>query len=172
MSSGDSGNQIDVQTGEWQGLLSGLGAGLDSFYEYLLKTYILFGDYEDFQMFNQSYSVIKEHLRRGSVILKKCHKSPKRARPLPDGISVFFSRQHCNEGWGEHPIYVNVHMKDGTTVNTWIDSLQASFTGVQILIGDLEEAICQHALYYSIWKKYGVLPERFNWQLRCAGELH
>lgn len=28
----------------------------------------------------------------------------------------------------------------------------------------MEEAICTHALYYTIWKKYGVLPERFNWQ--------
>lgn len=28
----------------------------------------------------------------------------------------------------------------------------------------MEEAICIHALYYTIWKKYGVLPERFNWQ--------
>lgn len=31
------GHIIDVQTGEWVGEMSGLGAGLDSFYEYLLK---------------------------------------------------------------------------------------------------------------------------------------
>lgn len=31
------GNVIDIQTGEWVGMLSGLGAGIDSFYEYLLK---------------------------------------------------------------------------------------------------------------------------------------
>ena len=31
------GNVINVETGEWTGKMSGLGAGLDSFYEYLLK---------------------------------------------------------------------------------------------------------------------------------------
>lgn len=35
------GNIIDVQSGEWVGQMSGVGAGLDSFYEYLLKVKIL-----------------------------------------------------------------------------------------------------------------------------------
>ena len=34
-----SGNVINIQTGEWIGRMSGLGAGLDSFYEYLLKVW-------------------------------------------------------------------------------------------------------------------------------------
>lgn len=34
----------------------------------------------------------------------------------------------------------------------------------QVLTGDIEEAICAHALYYSIWRRFGALPERFNWQ--------
>ena len=44
-----------------------------------------------------------------------------------------------------------------------IDSLQASFPGVQVLNGDIDEAICFHALYFAIWKKFGILPERYNW---------
>ena len=28
--------------------------------------------------------------------------------------------------------YANVHMDTGDTANTWIDSLQASFSGVQV----------------------------------------
>nr|CAD7194976.1 unnamed protein product [Timema douglasi] len=35
---------------------------------------------------------------------------------------------------------------------------------VRVLYGDIEEAICSHALYYSLWKHFGVLPERWNWQ--------
>ena len=35
----------------------------------------------------------------------------------------------------------------------------------KVLHGDLEEAICHHALYYAIWKRYGCLPERYNWKL-------
>ena len=33
----------------------------------------------------------------------------------------------------------------------------------KVLAGDLEEAICTHAVYYSIWRRYGALPERFDW---------
>lgn len=132
------GNVIDVQSGKWIGRLSGLGAGLDSFYEYLLKSYIMFGEDDDYQMFNESYHVIKQYMRRG--------------------------RQHCNKGHGDHPLYVNVNMMNGAIQTSWIDSLQAAFAGVQVLFGDIEEAICTHALYFSIWKRYGVLPERFNWQ--------
>ena len=31
------GDVIDIQTGEWISRMSGLGAGIDSFFEYLLK---------------------------------------------------------------------------------------------------------------------------------------
>ena len=31
------GNVVDIQTGEWVGKMSGLGAGIDSIYEYLFK---------------------------------------------------------------------------------------------------------------------------------------
>ncbi|XP_054724208.1 ER degradation-enhancing alpha-mannosidase-like protein 1 [Uloborus diversus] len=132
------GNVIDVQSGEWVGQMSGIGAGLDSFYEYLLKSYILFGEKDDFNMFNETYHTIKRYMRKG--------------------------RPHCNQGYGEHPLYVNVNMIDGTTLTLWIDSLQAAFAGIQVLTGDIEEAICAHALYYSIWRRFGALPERFNWQ--------
>jgi len=35
-----AGNVINIQSGKWVGFMSGLGAGLDSFYEYLLKVII------------------------------------------------------------------------------------------------------------------------------------
>ncbi|XP_060066247.1 ER degradation-enhancing alpha-mannosidase-like protein 1 [Ylistrum balloti] len=139
------GDVINVQTGEWVGEMSGLGAGLDSFFEYLLKVFILFGEDEDLKMFNESYETIKFHMRRG--------------------------RQRCNTGNGYPPIYVNVNMKTGITSNNWIDSLQAAWAGVQVLKGDVEEAICSHALFYSIWQKYGFLPERFNWHLKAPDVL-
>jgi len=135
------GNVMDVHTGEWTGKMSGLGAGIDSFYEILLKSFIMFGEEEDATMFNSSYTSIKQYLRRG--------------------------RGSCNSGTGLHPLYVNVEMATGNTATHWIDSLQASFPGVQLLAGDVEEAICHHALYYSMWRKYGCLPERYNWQLEA-----
>ncbi|CAI5447982.1 unnamed protein product [Caenorhabditis angaria] len=134
------GNLINIQTGEWLGNLATLGAGVDSFYEYMLKSYILFGDRKDLQMFNESFVKILNYMRRGRT---KCQDS------------------------GDPPIFVNVDSRDGSTSNTWIDSLQASFSGVLVLAGEIDEAVCHHALYYSVWKKYGVLPERFNWQLKA-----
>lgn len=59
---------MNIQTGHWVGKQSGLGAGSDSFYEYLLKSYILFGEKEDLEMFNAAYQNIQNHLRRGYVI--------------------------------------------------------------------------------------------------------
>lgn len=63
-----SGNVVNIQTGQWVGMQSGLGAGMDSFYEYLLKSYILFGEKEDYLMFQASYESIQNHLRMGSVL--------------------------------------------------------------------------------------------------------
>lgn len=63
------GNVVNIQTGHWVGKQSGLGAGSDSFYEYLLKSYILFGEKEDLEMFNDAYRNIQNHLRRGYAVL-------------------------------------------------------------------------------------------------------
>ena len=125
-------------------------------------------------MFHVSYEKIKQYMRRGrwnlffsSLMFEWNEKIEK--------LSNFLSRAECNSGSGLHPLYVNVEMGTGNTATNWIDSLQAAFPGVQVhmeklnfiqticlkvLHGDLEEAICHHALYYSIWKKYGCLPER------------
>uniref|UniRef100_A0A8C9W0C3 alpha-1,2-Mannosidase n=1 Tax=Scleropages formosus TaxID=113540 RepID=A0A8C9W0C3_SCLFO len=139
------GNVVNIQTGQWVGKQSGLGAGMDSFYEYLLKSYILFGEKEDYKMFKAAYESIHNHLRRG--------------------------REACNEGEGDPPLYVNVNMFNGQIMNTWIDSLQAFFPGLQVLNGDVENAICLHAFYYAIWKRFGALPERYNWQLQAPDVL-
>uniref|UniRef100_A0A8C6T1I3 alpha-1,2-Mannosidase n=1 Tax=Neogobius melanostomus TaxID=47308 RepID=A0A8C6T1I3_9GOBI len=139
------GNVVNIQTGQWVSKQSGLGAGMDSFYEYLLKSYILFGEKEDYRMFQSAYESIQIHMRRG--------------------------RESCNEGEGDPPLYVNVNMFSGEIMNTWIDSLQAFFPGLQVLNGDVDNAICLHAFYYAIWKRFGALPERYNWQLQAPDVL-
>ncbi len=35
----------------------------------------------------------------------------------------------------------------------------------------MEDAICLHALYYTIWQRYGALPERYNWHLKAPDVL-
>ncbi|XP_028516493.1 ER degradation-enhancing alpha-mannosidase-like protein 1 isoform X2 [Exaiptasia diaphana] len=134
------GNVIDITTGEWKGQMSGVGAGLDSFYEYLLKGYIMFGDPQDLRRFNEVYKSLQKQLRKGRV--------------------------KCNEGSGDTPLHVNVNINSAKMENTWIDSLHAAFAGVQVLKGDIREAICTHATFYYIWRKYKALPERFNWRTK------
>lgn len=33
---------------------------------------------------------------------------------------------------------------------------------VQVLKGDIREAVCSHALFYTLWRRFGALPERFD----------
>ena len=49
-------NDINIDTGKWSSNISGLGAGMDSFYEYLLKSYIVF---EDPRVRKSTFSYIK-----------------------------------------------------------------------------------------------------------------
>jgi mannosidase alpha-like ER degradation enhancer 1 len=92
------GNIIDIQTGEWKSLMAGMGAGFDSFFEYLLKAHILFGETRELEMFLGMRKSIREQIRRG--------------------------RSKCRLGDGNPPLYPNVDMRDGSIINTWLDALQ------------------------------------------------
>lgn len=59
------GTTLDVVTGEWIEYSSGIGAGVDSFYEYLLKAYILFGREEFWSMFKFAYLGVQRYFRYG-----------------------------------------------------------------------------------------------------------
>ncbi|XP_057806299.1 alpha-mannosidase I MNS5 isoform X1 [Salvia miltiorrhiza] len=59
------GTTLDVETGEWIEFSSGIGAGVDSFYEYLLKAHILFGREELWRMFQPAYTAVQKYFRHG-----------------------------------------------------------------------------------------------------------
>ena len=84
---------------------------MDSFYEYLLKSYVLFEEKSDLEKFLNVYKAIKSFMRRG--------------------------RRHCNQGFGPHPFYVNVNMESGDTFTQWTDSLQAAMPGLQVKLNVL-----------------------------------
>lgn len=56
------GFKIDVDTGEWTRTESHIGAGIDSYYEYLYKCWALFGDQECKAMWDVSNSAIHTYL--------------------------------------------------------------------------------------------------------------
>ncbi|HEV8117018.1 MAG TPA: glycoside hydrolase family 47 protein [Thermoanaerobaculia bacterium] len=56
------GEEIDVETGKWTGTASHVGGGIDSYYEYLLKCSILFGDKDCGRMWRESLRALNAHL--------------------------------------------------------------------------------------------------------------
>ncbi|OZJ02135.1 hypothetical protein BZG36_04798 [Bifiguratus adelaidae] len=125
------GNVINLQNGQWVHTASSTGAGIDSFFEYLLKAHVLFGEDDYLRRFDQAYAAILTYVRD------------------PSGY-----------------LYRNVHMQTGALMSTWIDSLGAFLPGMQVMAGDLDNAIRLHLIYYNLWRKYGALPERFDFHLR------
>ncbi|KAG0379647.1 alpha mannosidase-like protein [Mortierella sp. AD032] len=65
------GNTIDMTTGNWMSTMTGIGAGTDSFYEYLLKSYILFGDDEYLDMYETAQESIRRNLLHDSKYFYK-----------------------------------------------------------------------------------------------------
>lgn len=60
------GKHIDTQSGKWKEHLSGVGSNSDSFYEYLMKHYVLFPDDSDFwSMFVKAYAGVHDNSRLG-----------------------------------------------------------------------------------------------------------
>ena len=56
------GTQINVETGEWTNTDSHISGMIDSYYEYLIKAYLLFGD-EDFKvMYDESIESVNKYL--------------------------------------------------------------------------------------------------------------
>ncbi|CAH1443019.1 unnamed protein product [Lactuca virosa] len=118
------GTTLDVATGEWIEYSSGIGAGVDSFYEYLIKAHILFGKEEFWRMFQSAYLGVQKYFRYGS--------------------------------W-----YHEADMRTGRATYWQLTSLQAFWPGVQVLVGDVAAANLTHREFFHVWKKFGVLPERY-----------
>jgi mannosidase alpha-like ER degradation enhancer 2 len=56
------GEEIDVETGEWTSRASHVGGGIDSYYEYLLKSARLFGDADCARMWRDSRRALNRYL--------------------------------------------------------------------------------------------------------------
>ena len=56
------GSTINVETGAWTDPDSHVSGGIDSYYEYLWKCWVLFGDQECLEMWNASIPAVQKHL--------------------------------------------------------------------------------------------------------------
>ncbi|KAI6105659.1 glycoside hydrolase family 47 protein [Pisolithus sp. B1] len=119
------GNTINIWTGAWlHPEVTSVGAGIDSFYEYALKWYILSGEVEFLDVWNEVYANAMRYPRS------------------PDGY------------WFRH---VNIHT--GNHAYSTIDSLSAFWPGLQVLAGDVQNAIKSHLTYWNIWRRHSGMPE-------------
>ncbi|PIA18703.1 glycoside hydrolase [Coemansia reversa NRRL 1564] len=57
------GNAYDLSMRKWMHPISGTGAGVDSIYEYLLKSYVYFGDHRYLRAFDVTYSALLQYSR-------------------------------------------------------------------------------------------------------------
>ncbi|TKA51471.1 hypothetical protein B0A55_13310, partial [Friedmanniomyces simplex] len=149
------GGGLDAESGQWtMPPLAGIGAGIDSFFEYALKSSILLSglsppppttlttpamhDPDSFlRVWQASHSSIRHHIYRSGAMEK-------------------------------HPYYAQSDLLTGAPRYTWIDNLSAYYPGLLTLAGHLSEAIESHLLFSALWTRYSALPER--WQ--PVGNVH
>ncbi|KAG9092639.1 alpha mannosidase-like protein [Ceratobasidium sp. UAMH 11750] len=121
-------NTINLATGKWlQPEIAGIGAGIDSFYEYALKMYVMTGESEYHDVWREGYAQIMRYSRG------------------PEGF------------W-----YRNVGATTGQLATVYIDSLSAFWPGLQVLAGDVQNAIKSHLVYWNLWRRYSGIPETFS----------
>ncbi|MBN3295654.1 EDEM3 protein, partial [Amia calva] len=146
------GTTINIHSGEWVRRDSGVGAGIDSYYEYLLKAYT------------------------------HCSFWPSCGPPPPLSrcdrvvtVSLPLSQHYASimKYISQPPLLLDVHIhKPLLTARTWMDSLLAFFPGLQVLKGDIRPAIETHEMLYQVTKKHNFLPEAFTTDFRVHWAQH
>lgn len=132
------GSEIDVETLLWTNSMSGIGAGIDSIYECLLKNYIAYGEEADLAIYKSLLLAVNKHIR-----------------PTP-GIAPCFPYKNV---YAETGVQQNYWVDSLSAFYPGMLVLEGS---------DLQHAICLHAHYWVIFNAYSAFPERFNYKLKDA----
>ncbi|KAJ4401634.1 hypothetical protein N0V91_007806 [Didymella pomorum] len=134
---------IDAETGQWVSPYTGIGAGIDSFFEYALKSHILLSGLPH-DPANASVDSPDAFL----AAWEEAHDGIKR--------QIYRGAQH------QHPHYAQVDLYTGALRAFWIDSLSAFYQGLLAMAGYIDEAIETHLLYTALWTRYSAMPERWS----------
>ena len=152
---------IDAETGLWMNGYTGIGAGIDSFYEYAHKASVLLSGspLPRARSYNQPEStstsihaeLVSEEQQTAEAfgrVWQESHASIKR---------------HLYRGdMYIHPHYVQADLYTGASRAFWLDSLSAFYPGLLAMTGELEEATETHLLATALWTRYSALPERWS----------
>lgn len=85
------GTVINIHNGDWVRRDSSVGAGIDSYYEYCLKAYILLGDEMYLERFNRHYKSIMQYINQGPLFLSvQMHQPDRTAHAYMDALQAFW----------------------------------------------------------------------------------
>lgn len=85
------GTVVNIHSGDWVRRDSGVGAGIDSYYEYCLKAYILLGDERYLGRFNKHYSAVMKYISQGPLLLDvHMHRPHTNSRNFMDALLAFW----------------------------------------------------------------------------------
>jgi mannosidase alpha-like ER degradation enhancer 2 len=133
------GTRFNVETGKWTNTDSHISAEIDSYYEYLLKSWLLFGDQDCKRMWLESIQSVNKY--------------------LADEFVREDSRQSSPELW-----YGHADMNTGKRTATTYGALDAFFPAILALSGDLDRAKRLQASSFMMWKQHGIEPEEFDYR--------
>lgn len=142
------GTWINVETGKWTDTDSHISGAIDSYYEYLLKCAILFGDQDCKRMWDASIVAINKYLsdkqiEKGRVVIT-------RSDPMSAGYSNLW--------------YGHADMNTGKRTATTFGALDAFFPAVLALSRDFDRARSLQTSSFSMWQKNGIEPEEFDYE--------
>ncbi|XP_077267006.1 ER degradation enhancer, mannosidase alpha-like 2 isoform X1 [Temnothorax americanus] len=85
------GSVLNVNSGDWIRRDSGVGAGIDSYYEYCLKAYILLGDEKYLGRFNKHYQAVMKYVSQGPMLLDvHMHRPNTNSKNFMDALLAFW----------------------------------------------------------------------------------
>lgn len=132
------GTWINVETGKWTNTDSHISGAIDSYYEYLLKCWLLFDDQDCRAMWTDSIAAINKH--------------------LADNVDRG-ARRYELELW-----YGHADMNTGVRTAPTYGALDAFFPAVLALSGDLNGAARLQESSLKMWRLHGIEPEELNYQ--------
>ncbi|MCJ1248850.1 alpha mannosidase-like protein [Trapelia coarctata] len=155
------GSGIDAESGLWTSPYTGLGAGIDSFFEYAIKSYILLSGSE-----NPQYSISEGDADTIGLNLapplRVEHHEPDSFLRVWQEAHVGIKRHLYRGKTYMHPHYIQADLNTGAARAYWMDSLSAFFPGLLALTGDVDEAVETHLLFTALWSRYSAIPERWS----------
>ena len=138
------GTNINVETGKWTNTDSHVSAEIDSYYEYLLKCAILFGDKDCRDMWEDSIAKVHSYLADESPTMTKLNRT---------GAMVI------GDLW-----YGHADMNTGKITSTTTGALDAFFPAVLAMDGDLNRARALQDSLFQMWQLNGIEPEVYNYK--------